>query len=48
MNTARGESFFYPEAHLRLDVAELPPGEAARQIAEHFGLPERTRPGPAP
>lgn len=43
MNTQPGEAFFYPDAHLRLDVAELEPAEAARRIAAHFGLRERTR-----
>ena len=42
MNTQPGETFLYPDAHLRLDVAELPPEEAARQIAARFGLKERT------
>lgn len=44
MNTQPGETFFYPDAYLRLDVAEMEPGEAAKRIAMRFGLAERTTP----
>ena len=42
MNTQPGERFLYPDAHLRLDVSEIAPAEAARRIAAHFGLKKRT------
>lgn len=41
MNTQPGEAFLYPDAHLRLDVSELEPADAARRIATHFELKER-------
>jgi len=34
--------FFYPDRHLRIDNTHLAPDEAARRIAEHFGIPMRS------
>lgn len=36
MNT--NGDFYYPDRHLKLDNTEMPPAEAAKVIATHFGL----------